>query len=178
MFILRLSVAACILLALSSRSAAADPEPRVRSSHARLHRLLAEGHHRSATFRRLVDHLQTSDVIVHVEPAPPGHPIDGGLQFVGSTPLGRYLRITVRTDLRNSDLVGLLGHELRHAVEVASNPGVRDQASFRRFYEGIGQPSHRGGTTTYDTRAAVEAGVQVALELRLTASSMSRAQAR
>lgn len=144
----------------------ADPEPRVRSSHPRLSHLLLEGARRSATFRDLAARLQRSDVIVHVEAAPPSYALDGGLQFVTATSFVRYLRITVRTDLPNTELVGLLGHELRHAVEVADSPVIRDEVSFLHFYEAIGRPTRRNMSVTYDTPAAVEAGLRVALELR------------
>lgn len=172
MLILR-SLVVCVVLSAGALPALAGPESRVRSSHARLLLLLSEGQHRSVTFRDLVARLQASDIIVHVEGAPPGHPIDGGLQFVTSTPLVRYLRITVRTDLPSSTLVGLLGHELMHAVEVADSPGIRDERSFRHFYEAVGWPNPRRRGLTFDTQAAVEAGLRVARELRLSAARMS-----
>ncbi len=140
--------------------------------------LLREGQRRSATFRELTARVQASDLIVHAEAAPPGYPMDGGLQFVGATPLRRYLRITVRTDLGESELLGLLAHELMHAVEVAGRESVRDQASFRALYEGIGVPSYRTGSVTYDTRAAIAAGVKVSLELRVTAATRSHVTSR
>ncbi|MGE0865408.1 MAG: hypothetical protein AB7P34_16050 [Vicinamibacterales bacterium] len=166
----RLTVVVAIVLSVGTLRASADPDSRVRSSHPRLSRLLAEGQRRSSTFRDLVDRLHDSDLIVHVEAAPQGYPIDGGLQFVGATPLRRYLRITVRTSLHNCDLMGLLGHELRHAVEVADRRDVRDQSAFRALYQRIGEPGHLVGNETYDTRAAVEAGLRVALELRAAVS--------
>jgi len=174
---LRITVFA-VLISLIPPSASADPDSRVRSSHARLAALLTEGQLRSATFRQLTARLQISDLIVHVEAAPVGHPLDGGLQFVSATPLRRYLRITVRTDLPASQLVSLLGHELMHAVEVADRPEVRDEDSFRQLYESIGQPGPRGARVTYDTRAAVEAGTKVALELRSTTALSWRTRRR
>lgn len=174
MFSTRLAVCVAIVLAVGVPRAWTEPEPRIRSSHPRLTHLLREGQRRSATFRELAARVQASDLIVHAEAAPPGYPLEGGLQFVGATPLRRYLRITVRTDLGESELLGLLGHELMHAVEVAGRTSVRDQASFLALYESIGEPSHRTGSVTYDTRAAVEAGVKVSLELRLTAAARAR----
>lgn len=167
MFTFRPVAAACALITVLAASAAADPGPRVRSSHPRLARLLAVGERQSATFRDLLRRLQASDVIVHVEEAPPGRVVDGGLQFVTSTALARYLRVTMRLDLHTIDLVALLGHELRHAVEVAEHGEVRDESSFRRYYEATGLLTHRGSLVTYDTRAAVVAGQRVAIELRL-----------
>lgn len=153
---------------LTQVAAAADPEARVRASHPRLAQLLEEGEQRSATLRDLIARLQLSDVIVHLESAPPGHPMDGGMQFVGAVALTRYVRVTLRTDLPADALMALIGHELRHAVEVAENADIRDERSFRNFYEERGRPSHKGRSVTYDTRAAVEAGQRVAVELRMT----------
>lgn len=165
----RVSIALLAVLALTVRPVTADPGSRVRASHPRLARLLMAGEQRSATFRDLVGRLQQSDVIVHLEGAPPTHPIDGGMQFVGTAALTRYVRVTVRTDLPADELMALIGHELRHAVEVAENSEIQDQWSFERYYLGRGRPTHRGHTVTYDTRAAVEAGRRVAAELRMTA---------
>jgi len=177
MLITRL-VAACLLVTFVPVPVLADPETRVRCSHPRLRHLLTEGHHRSATFRDLVARLQASDVIVHVEAAPPGHFVDGGLQFVTATASTRYVRVTLRTDLPMGENVALLGHELRHAVEVAEAPGIRDEASFQRFYDAVGRPHQRGRMLTYDTRAAIETGLRVALELRVTAAHRTSAQER
>lgn len=168
MLILRLAAALIVLFSLTATSAAAETESRLRASHPRLAHLLAVGEQRSATFRELTGRLQESDVIVHFEIAPPGHPIDGGLQFVSATAVTRYLRVTLRTDMPADQLLALIGHELRHAVEVAESPDVRDEATFRDYYEQRGRPTQRGRRVTYDTRAAVEAGLRVALELRLS----------
>jgi hypothetical protein len=166
MSIFRIATAILVLLAATPVPVMADADSRVRAAHPRLVRLLSLGEQRSATFRELMGRLQASNVIVHFEVAPPGHPIDGGLQFVASTAITRYLRVTLRTDLPANELMALMGHELRHAVEVAESPGIRDEASFRRYYEQRGRPTQRDRMVTYDTRAAVEAGLRVALELR------------
>lgn len=166
---LTLRIATSVLLVfILAVPAVADPSTRVRASHPRLAHLLLAGEQRSATFRDLIARLQVSDVIVHLESAPPGHPLDGGMQFVGAIGLARYVRVTLRTDLQAEALMALIGHELRHAVEVAENPEIRDEVSFRGYYEERGRPSHRGRNVTYDTRAAVEAGQRVAVELRMT----------
>ena len=177
MFIARL-VAACLLVTVITVPVFADPETRVRCSHPRLLHLLSEGHHRSATFRDLVDRLQASDLIVHVEAAPPGHFVDGGLQFVTATAFTRYVRVTVRADLPMAENIALLGHELMHAVEVADASGVRDELSFHHHYESIGRPNHRGRVLLYDTRAAIETGLRVAVEWRATTAHRPRTRER
>ena len=130
-----IAAALVAILQLAATSAGANPESRVRATHPRLAGLLTAAEHRSATFRNLVDRLNASDVIAHLEHAPPGHPIDGGLQFVASTGSTRYLRVTVRIDVPPEQLMALIGHELRHAVEVAESPRIRDETSFRHYYK-------------------------------------------
>lgn len=167
MFIARLVLTVCFLSGGLALPSAADLDCRVRASHPHIVRLLATGEQGSATFRDLLERLQASDVIVHVEAAAPGHGIDGSLQFVTASGSTRYLRVSIRLDLRTSELVALLGHELRHAVEVAERVDVRDELAFRRLYEEAGRPTRRGRRrVTYDTRAAIVAGQRVAIELR------------
>ena len=162
MFISQLVLAVGILISGYAFPAAAASESRVRGSHPSLVHLLVEGERRSATFRDVLGRLEASDVIVYVEAGGVGHGMDGGLQFVTATSLTRYLRVTMRLDLPAAALVALLGHELRHALEVAENAAD----SFRQFYERWGTATHRGDVVTYDTEAAVTTGLRVALELQ------------
>ena len=174
----RLATAILVLLAVTVVPAAADPPSRVRASHPRLVKLLVEGGERSATLRALVARLDASDLIVHIQAGPPGHGLAGAMQFVAATAFTRYLRVTVRTDLPAFELTALIGHELRHAVEVADSSVIRNESSFRQYYETQGRPTQRGGTVTFDTHAAVEAGQRVAVELRMTRFLRSETSAR
>ncbi len=167
MFISQLGLAVGILFSGHALPAAAAPESRVRVLHPMLVHVLVEGERRSATFRDVRGRLEASDVIVYVEGGRTGHGMDGGLQFVTATSSTRYLRVTMRLDLPAAGLVALLGHELRHALEVAEHAAIRDQDSFRQFYERWGTATHRGDVVTYDTEAAVTTGLRVALELRV-----------
>jgi hypothetical protein len=98
--------------------------------------------------------------------------MDGRLQLATAVEGARYLRITVRRDLPLERLVGLLGHELMHAVEIARHQDVRDPASLRALYLRIG---HSDDGAAFDTREAVAAGVQVLGELRRSRSASARA---
>jgi hypothetical protein len=62
-----------------------------------------------------------------------------------------------------TELIALIGHELRHALEVAQVPDVRDESALVRLYERIGQRSVKGHE--YDTNAAQDAGRAVRKEL-------------
>lgn len=75
---------------------------------------------RSAIVRELVEQLESSDVIVHIESSrslPFG--IGGTTRFVTSRGGYRYVRITISADLSGRTRSAILGHELQHACEVA-----------------------------------------------------------
>lgn len=158
----------CLLLLAATAADAQAQLLRLRASDPTIQRALAEGERGSATFRRLVTTIRRSDLIVHVLPMNRRRRADGCLVFVTAAGAARYLRIFVRVDLSLPSLVGLLGHELTHAAEIASEPAVRDGTGMRGLYERIGQPGHAAGT--FDTAAAVAAGRQVYDELRRVGS--------
>ena len=161
---IRRSLAALILLALST-----DAYGDVLLTHLRpldpfAQNALATGRQHSAFFRSLTAIIDRSDLIVYVSTSrtlPNG--VDGHLLLVAAVTGARYLRIVVSADLPPDRFVGVLGHELMHAVEVAGDPEVRDHASLRALYVRIGH-SHDG--VRFDTPEAVAAGYRVLSELR------------
>lgn len=53
----------------------------------------------------------------------------------------------------------MLGHELRHAVELADAPHVAGEPAMVRLYEQIGfERSGAQGARRFETRAAIDAG--------------------
>lgn len=140
------------------------PDRRVRTTHARLADLLARGVKRSRTFAELVLALNRTDVIVYIEAAAYlPNPVAGRLLLLPLANDQRYLRIQVRQDSTSDDLIALIGHELRHALEVAAAPGVRSQEALVELYERIGKSSP--GSHSYDTVAAQNTGRRVRSEL-------------
>jgi hypothetical protein len=126
--------------------------------------LLAEGVKKSRTFAGLVDALNRTDVIVYIEIVPDlPRTVAGRLLLVPLAGNQRYLRIQVLPGAVARDAIALIGHELRHALEVAEAPQVRDQRSMILLYEQIGTPNF--GVHTYDTQDAQTAGRQVRAEL-------------
>jgi hypothetical protein len=122
--------------------------------------LLQKGQSRSSTFRQLVETLEHSDVIVYVGRGPRTAPAD--LRFVSASAYGRHLRITLNVAQDQAKLLALLGHELQHAVEVASEPSIVDATALKRYYEKHGVVGERGGLCT---RAAQETAAAVAWEV-------------
>jgi hypothetical protein len=121
------------------------------------------GRRQSHTFTRLVDELERSGVIVHVETSlRMRQTIGGQFFFVTEGADGsRYLRIRLNARASAIDLTARLGHELQHAVE-ASRAGVRDAASLARLYRAVGTELDPG---VFDTRAARDAEARVTAEL-------------
>jgi hypothetical protein len=138
--------------------------PRVRGADIIVTRLIEEGVRRSPTFRDLVTAVNATDVIVYVERVaalPPG--ISGQLMIVPVPCAQRYLRVQVLGRQSPFDTIAIIGHELRHALEVAGASDVRDERGLTQLYRRIG---HRGRQThSFDTPAARNTGRQVRLEL-------------
>jgi hypothetical protein len=141
-----------------------NPQVRVRPTSALARKVIDAGLARSITFRRLVQHLESSNVIVYVQMRPnmPSN-IGGLLEFMGRAGSNRYLRVTVGSLHHQSVVVALLGHELQHAAEVADAPDVQSPDEFAAFYRRIGVST---GVGRYDSLAAESAGRTVRAELR------------
>jgi hypothetical protein len=141
-----------------------SPDRRVRTVDRYLNDLLVVGVRRSATFGDLITRVNATDVIVYIEPV--DHlpaTIAGRLMLIPLAHRQRYLRIQVRTGLLPDDLISLIGHELRHALEIAESPDVRDERALITLYKRIGEAG--SGLHAYDTRAAQDTGHQVRAEL-------------
>ena len=141
-----------------------SPLRHVRGVGSNMNKVIAEGLGRSGTFAQLVLALNRSDVIVYIETGR-GLPstISGRLLLAAGPDGQRYLRIQVTGITRSNELIALVGHELRHAIEVAENPEVRDERTLIALYERIGHAA--GGNHRYDTAAAQDTGRQVRVEL-------------
>ena len=154
---------------LFAESDPADPLTSVRVSHVVLRQLVAEGHSRSETFRRLVRALDASTWLVFVQPGPCPEKAAVAclLHVVGEYEGSPYVRVLVNHKQRHPDnVIATLAHELQHALEVAQAPEVRDTASMRALFERIGTVRVRSTTATaYETEAARRIGERVLREL-------------
>jgi hypothetical protein len=164
---LAMAAVAAAVLGTPGLSAGADAvaanQPHVRSTNTDLVALIEQAGQRSATFRGLLEAINASDSIVFVEAGACGH--GGRACFVSVAASGayRYMRVVVDTRKADWDLMGSIGHELRHTIEVIGAPRVRDNVSKHFFYEHIGT---RGTDTARETQAAVDAGNTVRTEVR------------
>ena len=126
-------------------------------------RLIADGLAQSPTFRRLVERLEHSNVIVYVQLRPdmPLHR-GGTLRFLARSQTDSFLMIHLNRVFNGRTLIALLGHELQHAAEVADAGGIGSAAELRALYQRLGQ---RTGIDQFDTFAARRVGYVVRDEL-------------
>jgi hypothetical protein len=149
---------------------AADPEAagigRVRSNSPALVALINEAIERSGTFRGLVDGINASDGIVYVDEGKCRHGVRACLVAVTPAGRGRVLWAKVDSRMGSVDLMSAIGHELRHALEVLSEPNVRSSVEMFFLYSRIG--SRGMGTGAFETMAAIQAGNAVRSEIAKT----------
>jgi hypothetical protein len=84
---------------------------------------------------------------------------------------GRYRVLTILVDVQRPDvnLIGAIGHELRHAVEVLSDPAITSDAAVLAFYRRYGVRI-RG---VLETRVAIDTGDAVRDEVRRSMAAAS-----
>ena len=155
----------CVLLAALNGAASADSgaASHVRSTDRRVGALIAEGAVRSPLLQSLIHQLDQSDVFVYVEHAVLPSGLTGRLTFTTSSGRWRYLRIQIDCRQSLTSQTVALGHELRHAVEIA-NAAVVDEASVRQLYNSIGFTID-GSERRFESRGAQRTGAQIRREL-------------
>ena len=82
----------------------------------------------------------------------------------------RVLRILVDPRKADRDLMGSIGHELQHAVEVLSHRSVRNYSAMILLYKEM----CGGCGRRFETDAAIEAGIDVRAELKKSAAADRR----
>ena len=142
------ALAATIATCLSARPAAAtETMSRVRSSDRSIADLIEQATKHSPTLTRLVAAVEVSDGIVYVEPGrcPQGVAACLKLWMVtsGST---RFMRVIVDRRRLASDwrLMGAVGHELQHVIEVLSDRFVTDGNGVYSSIDGTHQQTQTG----------------------------------
>jgi hypothetical protein len=142
---------------------AAPNHPRVRAEDPALATLIRQAIDQSETFRRLVTEIQASDGIVHVSRGRCGHYVRACLLlWMGAAGPNRMLRVVVDSEKMDNETMALLGHELRHALEVLAEPGVRTGTGMFLMYKRNGAVQGE----TFETEAAIVAGDAVYMELK------------
>ena len=161
-----------LLLVLPAGHAQAQDEPlqRVRTDSRYLRLVLASGIDRSPTFRRIVDQLEHSDLIVEVQCAHfAASQLAGRTVLLTAQPGVRYVLVEIACWSPSCPRLEILGHELRHALEIAEEPWVVDSVSLAELYRGIAFRSEREGLSRtfgqFETEDALDAGERIHREL-------------
>jgi len=144
------------------------PYSKVRSTDQYVIALVREGYDRSPTFRKLVDALEGSNVIVLVQPGIcGGGRIRSCLVSVTGSERDRHIRIKIAPQHTIRDgLIAAVAHELQHAVEIAERPDVTDGAGVLRLYRQISFGRCRDGLSEEcETQRALESEERVLVEL-------------
>ena len=139
--------------------------PRVRSGETMIAQLIGDAQAASVTFRGLVAAIDATNGIVYVESGQCRHRARAclvhSIQVAGPH---RILRVIVNTRRDREGLTGAIGHELQHAMEVLSEPGITtSQGMFFRLF-GMSM----GITGQLESKEAVEVGIQIEHEMRTT----------
>ena len=136
---------------------------RVRSSNPSIATLIQRASEQSNTFRSLLGSIQASNGIVYIEQGRCGHGMRSCLVKVTNAESIRILWVMV--DARGDDcsLMGLIGHELQHTVEVLSNPTVTSTAALYFFYR---DQADAGSSPGFETIEAKRMGEAVRSEVR------------
>ena len=142
--------------------------PRVRILDRGFAIMISLGLGSSPTLRELVGELEASDVIVHLVKAPQDEEATAAaLQFVTVTGGFRYLRVRIAEGLDPVTSLGLIGHELQHAREIARHSWIVDERTMEEFYRASGFAVRpRRAQSSYDTMAARRIERQVVRELQ------------
>jgi hypothetical protein len=165
-----LLVAIAAVAPIATANPVSDASPRVRSTSPVILALITDAAGHSRTFRRLLETIDGTNGIVYVEPGECGHGVRACLTM-SVTPAGGYRILRILIDMRQKppDLMGSIGHELRHAIEVLENSSLVDTAGFYLLYAKGSVSDGR----PFETRAAIDAGFAVRNEIE---SSLTKAR--
>ena len=158
-------VALLIVLLFPAVPAQAHRLDRVRGDSEAMRLLLVSGLQRSPTFKAIVDRLEVSDLIVEVQCGQFKSVRQAGrTMLLSSRESVRYVLVEIACPMVETAALEILGHELRHALEIASAPWVTDESSIGKLYTQIGFlscPRTGGGVSEFETADAIEAGERV-----------------
>jgi hypothetical protein len=158
-----------LLLSATHAQAQAHGMERVRSDSRYLRLVIASGIERSPTFRHLVDRIERSDLIVEVQCGHfVGSRLAGRTALLSAHPDVRYLLVEIACPMTSAQALHIIGHELRHALEIADAPWVVDGPTLARLYLDIGFATCGPATERYgqfETADAIEAGDRVHRDL-------------
>ena len=163
---MRTALALVMALAVVEVAGAETGSPtgsRVRASSPAVAAAITAATEQSSTFRGLLDAINATDGIVYLEEGRCGHGVRSCLAAVMDAGANRVVRIRIGKYSSALSMMTAIGHELRHALEVLSNPDIRSTEAMQQFYLRNGSRGPGGAMETY---AALVAGDSVRAELQ------------
>jgi hypothetical protein len=159
------SCAAIVVLVTAAAAHDAGAATKVRGANDKARQLLVAGQELSPTVRQLVAAIESRDLIVLVSVEAPA--VSNAGRFRGSTRLlgtahgQRFASIWIDESSMPPCAVGLLAHELQHALEVAQAAWVVDQQQMYELFSRIGrewrsQHFETAAAIAVETRARAE----------------------
>jgi hypothetical protein len=138
--------------------------PAIRSNFTWVDQLVQNGNAHSPTFAAETQELASSDLVVFLEPLMhmPAE-LSAYLVFMSATSACRFVRIRYDIHLSDPRAIAMIGHELRHALEIANHPEVVDSLSLSAMYKRYGRQVSDG--EVYDSVEAVAVGRTILQEL-------------
>ena len=130
----------------------------LRVADPQLRNTIDQGLARSWTLRQLESRLEQASVIVYLSRVPLIRGMAGRTRLIGAGGGWRFLSVEVDDRIAGLDLLTVVGHELRHAVEIADAAYVVDADSMLDLYRRIGQPSFEktADMLAFETQEALE----------------------
>jgi hypothetical protein len=156
---------AALLTSAPAECRTGEEEPplvRIRSHSPVISKAIAEGPSRSENFRRLVAEVGETDGLIYVEEGRCGHSVRACL-LLSVTMAGPLRLLHVRVNTRkvsSCELIGLIGHELQHVVEVLREPQIRTFEQIYRLFERHGPTGHGA----FETNEAIRVGFVISRE--------------
>ena len=124
--------------------------------------IVEEAVRRSPTVASLIQELAQYNVIVYVDLRLKDMSERGATSILAAPGDWRMLRIVLSDRLDPLARIQTLGHELHHALEIARDGRVRDEASFREYFGRIGFSM---GARSYETDGALAIERQIRADL-------------
>ncbi|HEY7533833.1 MAG TPA: hypothetical protein VH681_13745 [Nitrospiraceae bacterium] len=153
-----------------------SPNRSVRTTEPEVQALLDNATSRSETFRSLITALNESDIIVYVETSVTraaklrGHLV----HRIVAKGTHRYLRLRLNPFGPVEQRIGVIAHELQHALEIAQALNVGRSETVQSFFELIGFTHGTQCGDCYETTRALDVERTVREELRASRSTISQ----
>ena len=155
-----------------------SPERHVRTTEPEIQALIDKATERSATFRSLIAALNDSDVIVYVETSVTRAARLRGYIVHRIVAQGnhRYVRLRVNPNGAEEQRIGVIAHELHHALEIARAPNVGRSETVEELFAAIGFTFGTRCADCYETTEAMNVERTVREELRANRSTLGQNQ--